>query len=99
MYLFLLSLVFGLVGSFSVSCTVAGLGILLLADVLRIVRPTHIVQLQLTGTTKNAPPFDADFLRSAPGWRQDSDVQSHWPEIGSSYPVVHVLDSCVPVIG
>ena len=72
---------------------ILGLGILLLADVLRIMRPTHIVQLQLDGSTKNASPINTEFLLSAPGWRQNMDIQRHWPVSGSGYPVINILDS------
>jgi polynucleotide 5'-hydroxyl-kinase GRC3/NOL9 len=78
---------------------VKGLGILLLVDLLRIVRPTHIIQLQLSGSTRNAPPINTEFLLSTPGWRQNTDNQSQWPISGSGYPVISILDSFVSSIG
>ncbi|XP_070558414.1 polynucleotide 5'-hydroxyl-kinase NOL9-like [Ptychodera flava] len=53
---------------FSVSTFLSGTGLCLLLDVIRLVKPTQIVQFETRSQAKNLPFLDEEYLSENPGW-------------------------------
>ena len=45
-----------------------GLGLALLIDIVRMVGPTHIIQLNSDANGKNLPAMTVEFIRDTAGW-------------------------------
>ena len=54
-----------------------GMGVNILLDVIRIVKPSHIIQLNYTSeesVNKNLPAITDEFLMNTPGWAFADDA-------------------------
>lgn len=57
-------------------CVFAGMGVRILLDIIRIVQPSHIVQINSDSQPmKNLPALTEDFLLSEEGWTYEFDAR------------------------
>ena len=59
---------------------IQGMGVNILLDVIRMVKPSHIIQLNYTSVesvNKNLPAITDEFLMNTPGWAfADDEIES-----------------------
>ncbi|XP_046850669.1 polynucleotide 5'-hydroxyl-kinase NOL9-like isoform X2 [Xenia sp. Carnegie-2017] len=61
---------------------IKGLGVRILLDIIRLVQPTHIIQINSPSqATKNLPVFTEDFLTTQEGWTYESFSVPHLPHV------------------
>jgi len=70
-----------------------GLGVSLMVDLLRIVKPSHVIQLDAESAAKNYPPITNKFVQQNAGWKtrgSSSADQSEHQLISIFSPVGHL---------
>ena len=75
---------------------VAGLGLAMLVDVINLITPTYVVQIDSKSRSRNMPPLSPEYFETAAGWKdmngstnqEDSDPVKHkFTHIALSSPV------------
>ena len=77
------------------------MGVPLLLDVIRIVKPTHIVQFNYAtkeNVNKNLPKMTAELFASTPGWAFTSEEEER-PENNSRWLKQISMALCLTFIG
>ena len=67
----------------------AGLGLSLLIDTIRLIEPSHILQLLPSPEPKNPPILNEAYMKEAMGWCMDRDLTRGEQEWKPEYILIH----------
>ncbi|KAK6178459.1 hypothetical protein SNE40_013247 [Patella caerulea] len=76
-----------------------GLGLKIIVDLIHMIKPTMIIQLDCEYDYKNFPPLTSDYLINTPGWLYnipESMIDSETPPSNFDNQILYIMDSEVP---